>query len=228
MQWKCVSGNLSKFQSDELETVQFWIDGVCQFIIGSIGIISNILAILILLRSRMIESSFNKLLTCLLIFHSIYIACEMLTEIIHPSWSNDTEQIAEIAFTIYLAYLLRPLGILMRYSSTFFTALMARERYLASCNPIQYRNSVLTRNCHIYLIKNVMLVFLTSALFTFPIYLETSIDDWEIGKVHDLNATHFKYVSSTYKDIIYKWIINYICFFWQNILLYNIKTLYFH
>ena len=83
IQWNCVSHNLTPSQSEELESTQFWIDGVCQFMIGSIGIISNILAILILLRSRMIGSLFNKLLTCLLIFHTIYIGCELPVSYTH-------------------------------------------------------------------------------------------------------------------------------------------------
>ena len=199
-QWNCVNNKVTNSQREGLENAQFWIDGVCQFIIGSIGIISNILAILILLRSRMIESTFNKLLTCLLVFHSIYIACELFAEILHPSGYNDTEQIDKATFTIYRYYLLHilhPVGKMMLYASTFATALMARQRYLASCYPVQYRNSDITRNGNIYLIKNVMVVLLSTGLFTFPIFIETSIDDRKIEKLHNLNATHFKYVSST-------------------------------
>ena len=203
-QWSCVSDNMTTVQSEELENIQFWIDGVCQLIIGIIGIISNLLAIIVLSRTRVFGSSFGKLLTCLLIFHSIYIVCVVVSEMIYPSWHNHTEHIAKASFSIYLYYLLRPIGTLMRYSSTFLTSLMARQQYLALCYPIQYRNSELTSNRNVYLIKNVMLVLLSSALFTIPIYLETSIDDGKITKLHDLNATHFKYVSSAHKDQLNK------------------------
>ena len=203
-QWSCVSDNLDTFQSERLEKVQFWIDGVGQLIIGIVGIISNLLAILVLSRTRIFGSIFGKLLACLLICHSFYIVCVGVNEKMYPSWYRHTEQVAKTSFTIYLCYLARPLGTLMRYSSTLFTSLMARQQYLALCYPIQYRNSGLTRNHNVYVITNVMLVLITSALFTFPIYFERSIDIGERTKLHDLNATHFKYVSSTYKDQLHK------------------------
>ena len=203
-QWSCVSDNLDTFQSERLEKVQFWIDGVGQLIIGIVGIISNLLAILVLSRTRIFGSIFGKLLACLLICHSFYIVCVGVNEKMYPSWYRHTEQVAKTSFTIYLCYLARPLGTLMRYSSTLFTSLMARQQYLALCYPIQYRNSGLTRNHNVYVITNVMLVLITSALFTFPIYFERSIDVMERTKVLDLNATHFKYVSSTYKDQLHK------------------------
>ena len=200
MQWPCITNNLTNFQREELENLQFWFDGICQFVIGFIGILSNLLATLILLRSRMTESIFNKFLACLLILHSIYIACELLIEAIHPSWNHNAEQIAKIAFSSYIYYVLQPVGKLMLYSSTFFTALMARQRYLASCKPVQYRQLILTQNHQTHLIKNLAIVLVSSALFTFPIYLETSIEDRETGRLHELNATHFKYVSSINRD----------------------------
>jgi hypothetical protein len=203
MQWSCVNNKLTDSQREEIENVQFWVEGVCQFIIGCIGITSNLLAILILLRSKMIESFFNKLLTNILILHTIYIACEMLTEIIHPSWHNDTEQITQVASTLYVYYLLNPLGKFMLYSTTFFTALMAKQRYLASCYPTQYRDLTLTRNQLRDLIQYLIVVLLSSALITLPIYLETSIEYNEIQKLNYLNATHFKYVSSTNRDQFY-------------------------
>ena len=90
-QWSCVSDNLSTVQSEELENTQFWIDGVFQSIIGIIGIISNLLAIIVLSRTSIFGSSFGKLLACLLIFHSIYIVCVIVSEMTYPSWHNHTE-----------------------------------------------------------------------------------------------------------------------------------------
>ena len=196
MQWSCITNTLPMSQLDEIENVQFWCDGVCQFVIGSIGIVSNILAVLVMLRSRMMESIFNKFLTCLLVLHSIYISCELITEAIHPSWYSNTEDIAKMSFTIYIYYVLQPMGKFMLYSSTFFTVLMARQRYVASCKPMQHRKLTLTTNHLTHVFQNLMIVLVTSAVFTFPIYLETSIDDRKTEKLHEINVTHFKYVSS--------------------------------
>ena len=200
MQWPCITNDLTNSQHDVIENFQFWFDGVFQFVIGCIGIMSNIMAILILIRSRMMESIFHQFLTCLLILHSIYIACEMSIETIYPSWYRDIEKIAKIKFTIYMYFILQPVGKSMLYSSTFFTSLMARQRYIASCKPVQYRQLMLTKNHQMHLIQNLMIVLVTSALVTFPIYLETSIEDRETGRLHELNATHFKYVSNINRD----------------------------
>ena len=128
----------------------------------------------------------------------------MLIEIMQTSFHHDTEHIPQITCTMYFYYLLRPVGNFMLYSNTFVTALMAYQRYLASCYPVQYRNSTLTRNQTTDLIQYLLIVLLISALITFPMYFETSIEDNYSGKLHDLNATHFKYVSSTNRDQLYK------------------------
>ena len=203
-QWSCVRDNLNKSQSERLENLHFWIDGVGQLIIGIIGIISNLLAILVLSRTRIFGSVFGKLMAYLLISHILYIVCVGVNEMMYPSWYHHTEQTSNTSFTIYLCYLARPIGRMMRYASTFFTSLMARQQYLALCYPIQYRNSGLSRNQNIYLIANVMMVLLLSAAFTIPIYFEHSLDVEERITLHDLNATHFKYVSSRYQDQLHK------------------------
>ena len=118
----------------------------------------------------MIESIFNKLLLCLLIFHTIFIVFQLLAQVMYPSWYDDTQQITELLFYVY--YIIRPFGKWMRFSSTFFTTVMARERYLASCSPIEYRNLTLTINHRTYILKHLMLALLTSAVFIFPIYIE--------------------------------------------------------
>ena len=204
MQWYCINRKSTNSHREEIENVQFWVDEVFQLVVGCIGIISNLFAILMLLNTKMIESMFNKLLTCLLILRSIYIASEMLIEIMYHSFHHDTEHITQTASSMYFYYLLQPVGKFMQYSTTFVTVLMAYQRYLASCYPVQYRNSTLTRNRTTDLIQYLLIVLLISALITIPKYLETSIEDNDIGYLHDLNATHFKCVGRTNRDQLYK------------------------
>ena len=70
-------------------------------------------------------------------------------------------------------------------------------RYLAIRHPIEYRNSTMGINPWKSAIKSLALVLVTAALFTFPLYLETSVKHTEIGRLHEVNETHFKYVSNT-------------------------------
>ena len=196
MHWQCLEYNLSMVQIEQIHGFSFWIEGVSQFTLGAIGILLNLLAIPVLCRMR-INSIFNKLLICLLILHTVYISCILLIQSMWPAWDDDPQNISETWFILSFSYVLRPLQKTMRYSSTFFTTLMARQRCLAIKHPIEYRNSTLTINHWVYVIKSLILVLLAAIAFTFPLYLETSVENTEVGKVHELNNTHFKYVSKT-------------------------------
>lgn len=53
--------------------VGFALDYVAQFLFGILGILGNVIAMIILARSKKLKSVFNRLLTCLLIVHTLYI-----------------------------------------------------------------------------------------------------------------------------------------------------------
>jgi len=143
------------------------VEGVCQFILGTIGIISNLLAIPILCHKRM-NTIFSKLLICLLVLHTVYLGCVLVMELMWPSWNDNPQRISESWFIFIFSYGLYPLKQLMHYSSTFFTTLMARQRFLAIRHPIEYRNSTLTINPWVSVMKSLSFVIVTGALFTFP------------------------------------------------------------
>ena len=193
----CTDDRLDMFEFEDVHSFSFWMEGVCQFPIGIVGIISNVLAIPILCSSCM-KSIFNRLLICLLILHTVYICSVLLTETMWPVWKNDPHNISEAWFIILFSFVLHPLKQLMLYSSTYITVLLARQRYLAIRHPIEYRNSVLSTNPWVPAIKSLMFVLVAAALCTFPLFLETSVEYDEIGRVHEVNATHFQYVSRVY------------------------------
>ena len=144
------------------------------------------------------KSIFNKLLICLLVLHTVYICCVLLTETMwKASDENDNSQtISESWFIISYSFVLHPLQQLMRISSTFFTILMARQRYLAIRHPVEYRNANITVNPWRPVMKNLILVLAMAAFFTFPLFFETSVKSSEIGRLYDVNDTHSKYVST--------------------------------
>ena len=202
----CSDNRLDIFQFEDLHTLTFWMEGVCQFTVGSIGIISNLLAIPILSSPGM-NSIFNKLLICLLILHTIYISSVILTESMWPVWKDDPHNSFDAWVFILFSFVLHPLKQLMRYSSTFITVLMARQQYLAIRHPIEYRNMNISTNLWIPAIKSLMFVLVAAGLFTFPIFLETRVEYNELGKIYDVNSTHFQYVSPLLSRIIIKNII---------------------
>ena len=119
------------------------LEGVLQFTVGIIGIISNLLAIPVLCGSCM-KSIFNKLLICLLILHTIYIISSLVTVVIWPPWNTNEDNTllssTPLLFITLFRFVLRPLNHMMLFSSIFITVLMARQRYLAIRHPIEYRN----------------------------------------------------------------------------------------
>ena len=172
------------------------VESVFQLIIGIIGIASNLLAIPILCNKSM-RSVFNKLLICLLILHTIYIFCSILSETLWPEWEKDDQaQISNFSFIILFSFILHPLKQLMLFSSIFITVLMARQRYLAIRHPVEYRNFTQSTNPWKAALKYLIVVMITATLLAFPLYFETQIIKVEKGaQIFGINSTHFQYVS---------------------------------
>ena len=163
--------------------------------VGSVGIIFNTAAILVLSSPKM-KSVFNKLLICLLLVHNVFIFLVVSKEIMWPAW-RDTPDYALGAFFIYLfSYVLHPSQQVMRYSTIFLTVAMARRRFHALKHPIECRNSNMSKNPWTSAIKIFFLVLIFSFILTCPLYFETSVKYADIGRLHILNGTHFKYVSN--------------------------------
>ena len=200
LHWKCVEYTLNKTEIEQIQIFSYWMEGICQCLLGGFGICLNLLAIPILFKKQL-NNIFNKLLICLLMLHTVYIVCVLLTEMMWPAWDDNFQGISEYWFIFIFSYILHPLRHLMRYSSTFFTTLMARQRFLAIRHPIEYRNLTLTTSPWRYVVKNLILVIVTGACFTSPLFLETSVEEVEIEKL-EFNSTQFKLVSTSISELI--------------------------
>ena len=199
MQWQCVEHGLSSSEIETTQTFAFWVEGILQLSVGSVGIIFNTAAILVLSSPKM-KNIFNKLLICLLLVHNVFIFLVGSKEIMWPAW-NDKPDYALGAFFIYLfSYVLHPSQQVMRYSSIFLTIAMARHRFHALRHPIEFRNSNMSKNTWTSAVKIFFLVLILSFILTCPLYFETSVKYADIGRLHVLNGTHFKYVSIIYSN----------------------------
>ena len=61
-------------------TFAWWMEGVIQIVLGSLGFLANAVAVPILLSKEM-SSVFNRCLTCLAIFDNVFIVCSILEAI---------------------------------------------------------------------------------------------------------------------------------------------------
>ena len=188
----CIDDDLDSSNINGIERTSFWVEGVFQLIVGLTGILANISAIPIL-RQKSMKSSFNTLLICLLILHTVYTSAVILMEIISPTWDNP--RIDGLKLIVIFYYVLDPLQHLMLYSSTIITVLLARQRYHAIRYPIEYRNNNLTIQPWVPAIKAVGLAFISSGAFILPLFFERSIKYEEVASVRDVNDTYFQYVS---------------------------------
>ena len=188
----------STFSADDIQTrlsVSFWFDGILQFVVGSIGIVFNLMAIPILCGLIM-KSIFNKLLICLLALHTAYICTGIMTDAIWPPWITENSPAASSTWFILLfSFVLHPLKQFLLFSSIFITVLMSRQRYMAIRHPIEYRNSNQRINPWAPALRSLVAVMSLSALLTSPIFIETKVVSFEKGAFVDVNATHFQYVS---------------------------------
>ena len=194
----CDEIDQNTFSSDDIQTrlsVSFWFDGILQFVVGSIGIVFNLMAIPILCGLVM-KSIFNKLLICLLALHTAYICIGIITDAIWPPWmTEDSPAASSTWFILLFSFVLHPLKQFLLFSSIFITVLMSRQRYIAIRHPIEYRNSNQRINPWAPALRSLVAVMSLSALLTSPIFIETKVIPFENGAFVDINATHFQYVS---------------------------------
>ena len=185
------------FSSDQLQQIQnasFWIEGIFKFLIGSIGLISNLIAIPILCSKQM-KSIFNKLLISLLILNTMYIIVTFFTGIVSPEWKDNQPKMTKEWFCILFTVVLYPLQLFVMHASTFTTMLMARQRCMAIKDPIEYHNSTVGENPWRAAVKNLTIASLASCLITFPVYFEISVSYTQVPAIRNINETHLQYVS---------------------------------
>ena len=172
-----------------IEAMSFWIQGVCQPVVGILGIVFNILAAIILCGSGL-KSLFNRLLAWLLFIHTFYIFITLIT------YYGRTTAVSPDWFIMAFSYALYPLSHTLLHAATFLTVLMARQRYLAVAQPMAYRSTQRTQPICWQATKSSLVVFVFVMVVTFPaLFFETSVEIQEVAMIKDINQTHFQYVS---------------------------------
>ena len=111
----------TRAQLATVRAVGFLLDVVLQSVVGVLGAVGNLLAIAVLGGGRRLRSFFNRLLTCLLVVHTVYIANSLVLEVYkkNPGY---------LAFDLLFSNFFYPCKPMLLYTTTFLTVLMARER----------------------------------------------------------------------------------------------------
>ncbi len=115
------------------DAVAFYLGIVAQSCVGVLGICCNLMAMHVLASSKKLRSSFNAILACNLLLHTLYIVASLA----HEAYKHaDGHVVGHVLFT----WLLYPVKPLLLHASTVLTVVMARERYNAINRPLEYRS----------------------------------------------------------------------------------------
>ena len=168
--------NCSRYNEgiERYKELEWWVDGVVIIVISSVGIISNLLSIPVLL-SRQLTNVFYRTLASLALFDTIFLICDLLESIRrnHYHRGSPCEEVPLIQ-TIHL-YLfpkfLRPLQMIAMMASTYATVVVALGRYFAVAKPITTMVSS-GKGSWKTVLMYILPVILFSFLFKLPIFLE--------------------------------------------------------
>ena len=154
--------------------LEWWLDGVANIVVCSLGIISNLLAVPVLL-SRRLTNVFYRTLAILALFDIIFLACDLL-ESVRRNHYHTTSICVEAPFYQKLhMYLfpkfLRPLQNIAMVASIYTTIVVALGRYLAVAKPISTMVQSGKGNWKTVLIY-VLPVVAFSIVFKLPIFWE--------------------------------------------------------
>ena len=154
---------------------KWWVSGIFQVTVSSIGILGNSLSIPILCSKQM-NSIFNRLLVFLAIFDNIHLILA-ITESIRENHGDFGP-----GYLIVYAHVLYPVHNANLCCTILMTTVLAMERYLAVSKPVEYHNTVNCGRKWRRIVGYVVPVVLLSSAFNLPKFFElTIVSDMEGG-----------------------------------------------
>jgi len=174
----CVSDSSSAYSEGELQVVEgykYICDGVLVSIIGLIGVLGNLCAVLVLARPKL-RDCFHQLLIALAFFDTLYIICGGINYTFR-AFEEDVPFESKSAYKVTYPHLILPFLNVGLCGTIFMTVAISIERFLGICHPLHYPPH--TRKSWFYIVP----VSLVSVLVNLPKFLEAEIY-WE----NDINA----------------------------------------
>ena len=150
--------------------LSFWIGGVLKFIICLIGLISNFIAIPVLKSKTLYKSTFNRLLIVLAICDNAYLLLA-ISECIRQELNMTID-----SHNVFFVYFLYPIHNIVLCLSIFMTVGLAKERFKAISDPIDYHAIMVSGRQWQRVFKYVLPVFAMSVLFNLPKFFELKIE----------------------------------------------------
>ena len=197
----CGRNELSDDQEMFLKNYNWWIDMLGHLPVGLIGVVLNSIAMIVLSTSTMRNNFFNRLLICLAIFDSLYIACEIY-EVGRRRYYTSIQQHMFVNF-VY------PVRNVCMCCSIYSTIAITLERYHAITSPAEYRIRG-TVNLGKRLLYYMIPVLVLSNIYYIPKYLDLNVDEKTVCTIGNqttiLNNTNtFNYTNDIDKNCTTKY-----------------------
>lgn len=150
--------------------ISFWIGGVAQITLCAVGGVSNFISIPVLRSKTLFKSTFNRLLLLLAVCDNLYLTLALLE-------SLRQEEILKIpGHNEAFVYFLYPVHNIVLCLSIFMTVVLAKERYKAISEPIDYHAIIVSGRQWQRVTKYVLPVIFLSVSFNMPKFFELRID----------------------------------------------------
>ena len=112
----------------DVKDIRFWCDGVLVSVIGSVGLVGNLLALIVLSRKN-INDLFHKLFFALACFDLVYIVCGGI------NYTFRAFNASSDYFTYLFPWVIYPFTHISLAATIFMTVAITIERYLGLCHP---------------------------------------------------------------------------------------------
>ena len=178
--FSCGRWDLTKEENDLQESIGFWVQSIASLVIGSFGILVNMVTIVVLSTADLRKLFFNKLLIVLTMFDNLFLVNSLYESVRLHIIKTDY-----CALQGHLLIFLRPFRHISMCCSIYMTLVLTFERYLAVVRPIRHRNRFIGSSHVKRLIKYVSPVIIFSIIFCLPEFLEL-----ELVYVDNVNMTN--------------------------------------
>ena len=168
---KNLSCKMSESETKFYEVFSWWLAGVCTVTVASFGLILNFIAIYILCKQRMRESFFNRLLICLTIVDSLFLANGIYVATTMQFLDNLSSYDSHLILFTNFVY---PARNVFMCSAIYMTVGLAYERYTSIVKPFLQRDRQSADKCN-RLLWYVIPVITFSIIFYIPKFFDLQL-----------------------------------------------------
>ena len=175
----------SQYQVEFYQDFNWWVGGVMSIFTSGLGIILNTVSICVLCNRRIRASLFNRLLVCLAIMDSLFLATTIFVAL-----TRKLITLYSFHHVFIFVHILYPARSMLICSSTYMTVGLSYERYAFLTKPIHQRARHNT-NTYSRLALYCSLIITFSILYYIPRFFDLEVEKLPCESNQEVNGTLF-------------------------------------